>query len=302
MSDVVLVAAGGTIASRRRADGAVAVALSGADLLARAGLDEAGIEVVEAARGPSWSLAPEDMIAIARAALDAAERASVVVTIGTDTLEETAFLTWLLGGSRPIVFTGAMRSDDHPEADGPANLRAAAGVANSGDVDGPVVHLAGQTHHARWVTKTDTTAPDSFRSLGGAGSPGPPPAAGDHLVTAVAEVRSHVGVDAGLIDWHLDRGARGLVIQATGAGNVHRCLVPGIERALAEGVPVVITTRCASGSVSPTYGGRGGGHELAARGCILAGDLSAHKARLALWVALGADPAAVRRWFAALLS
>ncbi|HET7416902.1 MAG TPA: asparaginase domain-containing protein [Solirubrobacterales bacterium] len=300
---VVLVAAGGTIASRPRPDGAVAVALTGADLVARAGLDAGAVEVVDMARGPSWSLAPDDMAAIARTAVDRSGGAPVVVTHGTDTLEETAFLTWLLGGTTPVVFTGAMRHDAHAEADGPANLRAAVALAAAG-VDGPVVHLAGESHHARWATKTDTTVPTSFRSVGGRGTPAPPPPAGAALVTDVAEVRSHVGVDGDVLGWHLDRGARGVVVQGSGAGNVHRSLLPGIERALAAGVPVVVTSRCATGPVAPVYGGPGGGHELAALGCILAGDLPTHKARLALWVALGTDdrPEAVRAWFAALLA
>lgn len=300
---VILLAAGGTIASRVRADGAVAVALSGAELVARAGVDPARIEVVDAARGPSWSLTAEAMAGLARRAVAASDRAPVVVTHGTDTLEETAFLTWLLAGSRPVVFTGAMRHDDHPEADGPANLREALALAGSGGVDGPVVRLGGATHHARWATKTDTSAGDAFRSVGGSGVPPAPPSAADRLVTAVAEVRSHVGVDGGVIGWHLDAGARGIVVEATGAGNVHGDLVGGIRRALGEGVPVVVTTRCATGPVSPTYGGPGGGHEVAALGCILGGDLTPHKARLALWVALGqaSDLDDVRRWFAALL-
>lgn len=170
-------------------------------------------------------------------------------------------------------------------------------------MEGPVVLLGRATHHARWATKTDTTAQDAFRSVGGSAAPPEPPRAGDRLVTAVAEVRSHVGVDGGVIGWHLDAGARGIVVEATGAGNVHGDLVPGIRRALGEGVPVVVTTRCATGSVSPTYGGPGGGHEVAALGCILGGDLSPHTARLALWVALGqaTDLDGVRRWFAAFL-
>ena len=301
---VILVAAGGTIASRVRSDGAVAVALSGAELLARAGVDVTDIDVVDAARGPSWSFPPEALAALAHRAVTASDRAPVVVTHGTDTLEETAFLTWLLRGSRPIVFTGAMRSDDHPEADGPVNLCNALALAVTGAVDGPVVHLAQATHHARWATKTDTTATDAFRSVGGSGAPPSPPPAGDRLVTAVAEVRSHVGVDGDVIGWHLDRGARGIVVEATGAGNVHGDLVDGIRRALGDGVPVVVTTRCPTGPVSPTYGGPGGGHELAALGCILGGDLPTQKARLALWVALGngTDLDDVRHWFAELLA
>jgi L-asparaginase len=299
---VVLVATGGTIASRPRDDGAVAIALSGAEVLARADLDAAvEVEVVDAAHGPSWAFDAEAMLAIARRTLGF--DGGVVVTHGTDTIEETAFLTWLLGGRRDIVFTGAMRHDAAPDADGPANLRGAIALAAGGAVDGPVVHLAGESHHARWATKTDTGALDAFRSLGGTAAPAPPPPPGDGVVTAVAQVHAYTGVDPDVVDWHVSRGARGIVLQGTGAGNVHGSLVPGLERAVAAGVPVVVTSRCPTGRVSPTYGGPGGGRHLADIGCIAAGDLPAHKARLALWVALGRDPGvdAVRAWFAALV-
>jgi L-asparaginase len=130
-----------------------------------------------------------------------------------------------------------------------------------------------------------------------------PPPAGSSLEAAVVQAPSHIGVDPGVIEWHLQRGARGLVVEGTGAGNVHASLVPGVEAAVAAGVPVVVTSRCWTGAVSPTYGTPGGGHHLAAIGCIAGGDLPTHKARLALSVALGLDPDpdAVRRWFVALL-
>ena len=138
---------------------------------------------------------------------------------------------------------------------------------------------------------------------GAPATPPSPPPCGDDVVTAVAQVQAHAGVDPGVIEWHLERGARGVVVQGTGAGNVHGSLVPGIEAAVAAGVPVVVTSRCATGSVSPTYGGPGGGRHLADLGCIGGDDLPAHKARLALWVALGRDPDlnAVRSWFAELV-
>lgn len=306
----LLIATGGTIASRSSPEG-VRVALSGAELLARAGFGPGEVDVVDAARGPSWSFSPEDVVAIAGQAVAAAasgEHRGVVVTHGTDTLEETAFLAWLLGGAQatercPIVFTAAMRHDDHPDADGPANLRAAVELAGGGDLPGPVVHLAGATHHARWAVKTDTSDLDTFRSVGGSGTPLPPPPHGDRVEPRVAQVHAHTGVDPALVAWHLERGVRGLVVEGTGAGNVHAGLAAGIEAALAAGVPVVVTSRCRTGPVSPTYGGPGGGHHLAGLGCTLAGDLPTNKARVALSVALGVDPspAGVRAWFAELL-
>jgi L-asparaginase len=174
----------------------------------------------------------------------------------------------------------------------------------------------GEVHAARWVTKTDTTAVATFQSPGaglvgrvvgadvrlrGAWRPGVPRAMG--VDPAVALVRSYGGVDGAVVDWHLERGAHGLVVDATGAGNVNAGLVPGIERAVAANVPVVVASRCLSGPVAPIYGGPGGGATVTQLGAVGAGDLSPGKARLALMVALAADPRpdAVRDWFARLL-
>ena len=303
---VLLVACGGTIASRPRPDGSgVAVALTGAELLDAVGVDRQQVDVVEAGHGPSWSFGPEAVAAIAGTVVSAAESGEhdgIVVTHGTDTVEETMFLTWLLGGAAaseacPIVFTAAMRHHGHADADGPTNLREAVALAAAGGRPGPVLRVAGADHHARWVTKTDTSALDTFRSTG-EGVPVPPPHGGA-VDTAVAQVHAHTGVDPTLLPWHVERGARGLVVEGTGSGNVHGSLVPAIEQAIAAGIPVVVTSRCWMGSVSPIYAAPGGGAELAAIGCISGGDLPTHKARVALSVALGRDPApaAVRAWF-----
>ena len=311
---LLLVATGGTIASRPRPDGSgVGVALTGEEVLDALGIERDRIDVVDAGHGPSWSFGPDAALAIARTVVDAAEAGAhdgVVVTHGTDTVEETMFLTWLVGGGAasercPIVFTAAMRHDGHEQADGPANLRQAIAVAGSGGRPGPVLAFAGGVHHARWVTKTDASSLDTFQSMG-AGAPAPPslpPQHGVEVVAAVAQVHAHTGVDPGLVEWHLERGVRGVVVEGTGSGNVHGSLVPGIAAAVDAGVPVVVTTRCWTGSVAPTYGPPGGGAELAAIGCIPGGDLPTHKARVALSVALGRDPApdAVRTRFAQLL-
>lgn len=301
---VLLVATGGTIASRPSPTG-TSRALSGHDLLERAGIDAGveGVEVLEVTPGPSWAFSPEQVAGIARAAVDgAAGHDGVVVTHGTDTLEESAFLTWLLGGhGLPIVFTGSMRHADHSDADGPANLREAVALART-PVAGPVVRIGGRTHHARWARKADTSDVATFGSSPDGVVAAPPPHAG-RVEPAVQEVHGHTGIDGSVLDYLLDRGARGIVLVGTGAGNVHGDLVPGIERALAAAVPVVVTSRCWTGPVLPEYGGAGGGRFLADLGCILAGDLPTNKARLALSVALAVDPSpdAVRAWFAALL-
>ena len=153
----------------------------------------------------------------------------------------------------------------------------------------------------RWVRKTDTSALDTFHSvgIGAPEAPAAPPPHGDRIESAIAEVHAYAGVDGSVVDHLLDRGARGLVVVGTGAGNTHASLVPGLERALDAGVPVVLTSRCWTGPVLAEYGGPGGGRSLADAGCVLAGDLPTNKARLSLAVAMGVDPSAdsVRAWF-----
>ena len=180
-----------------------------------------------------------------------------------------------------------------------------------------------ELHHARWVTKTDAHALDTFRSPAAApigrvvagratyalASPPPPPpppsGAGEELRVEgrVALIPSYAGIEPDIVDFHLARGTRGIVVEGTGAGNVYGGLMPGLERALAAGVAVVVTTRCQTGAVAPIYGGDGGGARLAELGVIPGGDLGAVKARLALMVALAGSPSieAVRDWFAELV-
>jgi L-asparaginase len=311
---LLLVATGGTIASRPTPEG-VRVGLSGSELVERAGVEADAVEVLELGQGPSWAFTSSAVERLARTVVAAAASRDVdgvVITHGTDTLEESAFLTWLLGGHAasercPIVFTAAMHHAEHPDADGPANLRDALALAAGGKVPapGPVVRVAGGTHHARWARKRDTSAVETFESVG-AGAPAPPaspPPCGDAIEWAVAEVHSYTGVDPAAVDLAVERGARGVVLVGTGAGNAHADLAGGIVRAVAADVPVVVTSRCWTGPVAAEYGGPCGGRWLADAGCILAGDLPTNKARLALSVALGVNPGveAVRAWFGALV-
>ncbi len=323
---VTLIATGGTIASTVADDGTVVASRSGAQLLEDAGPLPAAVDVVDLPVPGSWNLTAElaaEVASRARGALlDGPE--GVVVTHGTDVVEETAWLLELLlrdvADRGAIVLTSAMRHAGEHAPDGPRNLADALRVASDPTAAGrgALLCVGGELHHARWVTKVHATRVSAFASPGRgpvgevsergvrflAASPPPPPAppADGSVEGRVPVVTSHWDVDDGLVDWHLDRGARGLVVQGGGAGNVNRGLVAGIERAVAAGVPVVGTTRCIEGEVEPVYGGDGGFASLRALGVLPSWGLGAGKARLALGVALAVDPdpAAVRRYIESL--
>lgn len=304
---ILLLATGGTIASRKQADGGVTVALTGAELLEGvSAVYTSDVEVLDVTHGPSWNFDIPTMTSIAvtvRDALAEGRASGVVVTHGTDAVEETLWLTDLLAfdatAKGPIVFTASMRNAGEPDADGPSNLRDALALAHSreGVGRGGLLCVNGEIHEARWVTKTDSQRTDSFKSFGNRPYRRPP--AVGRAEPNVTVIRSYGGMDGEIVDWHLGRGARGVVIEGTGAGNVCNALLPGIERAITAAVPVVVATRCLTGDVAPIYGGAGGGHALADLGVIGAAELNAAKARLALAVALAVDPSidAVRSWF-----
>jgi L-asparaginase len=332
---ILLLATGGTIASRPGPDGSVTTALSGAEVLAT--VDDIAvrdIDVIDVAAVSSWNVEPGQRAEVAsrcRRALADGRADAVVVTHGTDTVEETAWFTELLAGATtavgPVIFTVAMRNAAALAADGPANLRDAIVTARSSSARdrGVMVCANSELHHARWVTKTDAHALDTFQSppagpigrvvagevtFGLASPPSPPPAPGSppdgdgvDVEGRVAMIPSYAGIEHDIVDFHLARGVKGIVLEGTGAGNVYGGLMPGIQRALAAGVAVVVTTRCLTGAVAPIYGGDGGGARLAELGVIPGGDLGAVKARLALMVALAAEPPidAVREWFAELV-
>lgn len=321
-----LLATGGTIASRQDPDtGAVVPAVSAEDLIAAVpGLeDHGGIEVEEIDQVNGWNITPEVMRRVAeraRAALVEDGVDGVVVTHGTDTTEETAYLVELLAGDATahggIVFACAMRSAGEIGADGPRNLANAAVVARHADARGrgALVCVNDELHAARWVTKTDTTNVSTFRSAPGgpvgrivAGEPrfdlAPParPPRGDDLDQEVALVKAYSGMDDALLRWLVDeRAVHGLVIEGTGAGNLPGAMVPGIDHAVARGVAVVLASRCWTGKPQPIYGGPGGGVTLAEHGVIRSNGLNGPKARLALMVALGRtrDRDALAAWFA----
>lgn len=321
---LLLLATGGTIASRMDSSGAVVPAASGAELVeAVPGLSAYGpLEVEQLAQVNGWNMTPELMVQVAErahAALDARVVDGIVVTHGTDTVEETLYVTDLLAGHATehgaITFACAMRSGSDVSPDGPRNLLHAAMVARSQAARGrgALLCVNDEIHAARWATKTDTTNVSTFRSPGagpvgrierdlprfGMATPRRP-ARGEGVDTAVALVKAYTGMDGRLLRGLVDDGVSGLVVEGTGAGNVPGTLVGGIEYALGRDVPVVLASRCWTGRTVPVYGGPGGGVTLDGLGVIRAGDLNGPKARMALMVALGVtrDSQGLRRWFA----
>ena len=311
MPRVAVVFTGGTISMRHDpvAGGNVPV-LSGADILAQVpGLDAvADVVPIDRGRTPASHFSFPDLFGIWSSIRDALADPSVdgvVVVQGTDTIEETAFFFDLLhAGGAPIVVTGAMRTASAPDYDGPANLRRAVAAAASPSLRGAgcVVVLAGTIEPADDVTKTHASSFETFRSLN-AGPLGR--VDGDrviverargprrHVSTERAAERVHlvtatVAMDGSPIDALRVAGADGFVVAATGAGNTSPELLAAAERAMAEGLPVVLTTRSPSGAASADYAFPGGGATWIRAGAMLTGHLGGPKARVALALGIGA--------------
>jgi L-asparaginase len=303
---VAVLSLGGTISSTQAEGGSgVAPSLTGEALVE----DVPEIsEVAEVSANsfrqvPGSELVLEDLIELAaeiKGHIDAGS-AGVVVTQGTDTIEETSFvLDLLLNQDAPVVVTGAMRNPTLPGAEGPANLLASVRIAASEEARGlgAVVVLNDEIHAARFVQKTHTSNPATFRS----------PLAGpvgyvfeDNVRIATRPVgRRHIdlseetqdravalytiglGDDGRLLTQVGELGYEGLVIEAFGVGHVHSVMAEPLG-SLAGEMPVVLASRTGSGEVhSETYGFTGSESDLLERGLIRAGMLDGPKARLFL--------------------
>ncbi|USG63542.1 asparaginase [Brevibacillus ruminantium] len=227
----------------------------------------------------------------------------VVVTHGTDTLEETAyFLDLTLPITVPIVLTGAMRSSNELGADGPVNLISA--VRTAADPQsrnkGVLVVFNDEIHAARHVTKTHTSNVATFQSpqYGPIGTiakkhvsyhhapldreyyPVASPTANVPLMKAVA------GMDPNWFQYLIEQPVDGLVLEAFGLGNLPPTILPALQKLLDKGIPIVLVSRCYNGQVQDVYDYDGGGRQLKEMGMIFGGGLNGQKARLKLMVAL----------------
>jgi len=314
---IVLLATGGTIASRYDPKLGSTVASQRADELLRMlpqVADFAEIEVHDIATIPSYQMDLQFAFGLARRIKDVLGRpevAGVVVTHGTDTMEETCYLAdLLLDSDKPAVFTGAQRAHDDPQSDGPLNLLNALRVAASPLTRGlgAMICFNATIHAARDVTKVHASAVETFQSYerGALGE-----VDGnkviihrrpvlrrsfkiDRLEQSVELFRLVLGIDLRGLEAAIERNVAGLVIEGFGRGNGPSRLAELVRLATRKNIPVLITSRCPVGRVQPVYGGGGGGRDLADAGGIFAGDLKGPKARLLLMVLLSGAESGTR--------
>lgn len=306
---VTVFSMGGTISSTNAGGSGVEPTLTGEALVSDVPeiAEVAEVSATSFRQAASGELTTEDLAELAveiTAHIDEGA-AGVVITQGTDTIEETSFvLDLLVDRDAPVVVTGAMRNPTLPGADGPANLLASVQVAASEDARGigTVVVLNDEIHAARFVRKTHTSNPATFHSpaAGPIGwiSEGNPRIAlrpvGRHKISLLEESGDqHVclltitlGDDGRLLEAVDNQGYSGLVIGAMGGGHVPSVMVDMLTD-LAGKMPVVLASRTGSGEVlSQTYGFSGSETSLLERGLINAGPLDSLKARLFLTLLL----------------
>src|SRR4051812_39370909 len=307
---------GGTISMRRDVTAGGNVPTHGGEALIEfsGGLDAISPYRIENwAMVPACHLGPDRLWELRERVRHIAEEGDVrgiVITHGTDTIEETAYLLdRTLEPGVPVAITGAMRTSSEESWDGPGNLQAAAAVAASSNSTGRGVMVVfdGKVFAGRTVTKFHATDLNAFaapyaapigrvedrgvvyeagrRGSGEAGKLRP-----SGLTARVAVIPMVVGDEGKMLD--LARpGHDGVVVVAFGSGNVPPGAVPAIGRWIAGEKPVVIASRCPTGEVTPLYAFEGGGSRLIAMGALPAGPRSPSHARMELMIALSAGAA-----------
>ncbi|WP_246942247.1 asparaginase [Bacillus pinisoli] len=308
MKNILLLHTGGTIAMKEdKESGAVGQVGNHPLNEALSSLSEYGnIMTEDVFNLPSPHITSKEMLILKNRIEKAANNDNiegVVITHGTDTLEETAyFLDLTIQSTIPVVLTGAMRSSNEVGSDGPYNLLSSIKVAASDDAvgKGVLVVLNDEIHTAKNVTKTHTSNVATFQSpqygpVGivtkrGVSFHHAPIHRENFVITNVSKkvmlLKAYAGMDSTLLTTLLDMDIDGVVIEALGQGNLPPAMINGITALLKQNIPVVLVSRCFNGIVQDIYGYEGGGRQLKDLGCIFSNGLSGQKARIKLMIAL----------------
>ncbi|WP_072968960.1 asparaginase [Thermoanaerobacter uzonensis] len=309
MEKIVIIFTGGTISMKNDPNLNAAIpSLSGNEILKMVPniKENSQIEIIQFGNFPSPHLTPELLVNLKLEVENVIKKQQVkgvVITHGTDTIEETAyFLDLTINSEKPIVLTGTMKNSSEIGYDGPSNLIASVITASSEKAKnkGVLVVFNNEIHAARDVTKTHTSSIDTFKSL----ETGPIGVVDnnrayfyrnietrdyipvDHLEPRVSLLKVAFGMDDKIIRFLVNSGEKGIIIEGTGRGNVPPKLAEGIEYAISKGVIVVLVSRCPMGRVDASYGYKGGGKHLKSLGVIFGDNLSGQKARIKLMAAL----------------
>ena len=303
---ILVLHTGGTISMQADASGAVVTSSDNPMNHVSNPLEGIHVHDLDFFNLPSPHIQPKHMLALyQKIKEEAANYDGVVITHGTDTLEETAyFLDTMEVPHMPIVLTGAMRSSNELGSDGVYNYLSALRVASDDKAadKGVLVVMNDEIHAAKYVTKTHTTNVGTFQT----------PTHGplglitkreilyfktaeprvrfdlDHIQGLVPIISAYAGMTDELIDMLDLEQLDGLIIQAFGAGNIPKETAQKLESLLQKGIPVALVSRCFNGIAEPVYAYQGGGVQLQKSGVFFVKELNAQKARLKLLIALNA--------------
>ena len=303
---ILVLHTGGTISMQADATGAVVTSQDNPMNHVSNPLEGIEVHTLDFFNLPSPHIKPKHMLALYHKIKEEADNYDgVVITHGTDTLEETAyFLDTMKIPPIPIVLTGAMRSSNELGSDGVYNYLSALRVASDDKAadKGVLVVMNDEIHAAKYVTKTHTTNVSTFQTP----THGPlglimkqeilyfktaePRVRFDleHIQGLVPIISAYAGMTDELIDMLDLEQLEGLVIQAFGAGNVPKETAQKLENLLQKGIPVALVSRCFNGIAEPVYAYQGGGVQLQRAGVFFVKELNAQKARLKLLIALNA--------------
>lgn len=306
---VLVIFTGGTIAMKVDEElGGAIPELGSSELMTMVGeiSKYTDVETLDFCNIPSPHMTPKIMFDLSKVINEAIKRddiTGVVITHGTDTLEETAyFLNLTTNSEKPIVITGAMRNNSELGYDGALNIASAifTAIDEKSKNRGVLAVMNNEIHLAKEVTKTNTNSIDTFKSL----EFGPIGIVDENrakyardktsrefmdiekLSRKVALIKAVTGIESDIIDFYIDQKYDGIVIEALGRGNLPPSILPGVKRLIELKIPIVLVSRTPTGRVSYTYGYKGGGEDLRNMGVIFARNLSGQKARIKLLITL----------------